>query len=235
MLAGEPLVRIDVTELQAKLVLRQSIDAFVNFHSASTTEAWYVHEITPEIKATQEIQCPSEVTYVQEVYGVVGKNFLWASGFGPEVSSGHTAMFGSFGYMMNDKVSYYLAQREMSYAEKTLSPPPRWVYQEATQRLRIYEGQSKFVVGDKIAYRARISIMDQESYFWAVPWFLKYTSALLREQWANNLLKYSNLQMPGGYTVNASEILSNAKEDISALETSMVEESAIMYPVIAFG
>ena len=49
--------------------------------------------------------------------------------------------------------------------------------------------------------------------------FLKrYTTALIKKQWGNNLKKFSGIQMPGGVTLNGDKIYDEAVAEISMLE-----------------
>ena len=49
--------------------------------------------------------------------------------------------------------------------------------------------------------------------------FLKrYTTALIKKQWGNNLKKFAGIQMPGGVTLNGKEIYDEAVAEIEYLE-----------------
>ena len=49
----------------------------------------------------------------------------------------------------------------------------------------------------------------------------KYTTALFKRQWGNNLIKFEGMQLPGGVTINGEPILSAANEEINELEEQM--------------
>lgn len=56
-------------------------------------------------------------------------------------------------------------------------------------------------------------------------WFLReYTTALLKKQWAWNLLKFAGKQLPGGVTINANDMLNEAKEELEKLEEKIQKE-----------
>ena len=46
----------------------------------------------------------------------------------------------------------------------------------------------------------------------------KYTTALIKLQWGQNLMKYSGVQLPGGVELNGESIYSEAKEEITEIE-----------------
>lgn len=50
----------------------------------------------------------------------------------------------------------------------------------------------------------------------------RYFTALLKRQWAQNLSKYSELELPGGVKLNASSMMTDAKEEIKELEAEVL-------------
>ena len=52
--------------------------------------------------------------------------------------------------------------------------------------------------------------------------FLKaYTTAKIKQQWGNNLKKFSGIQMPGGVTLNGQQIYDEATEELAKIEQEM--------------
>ena len=49
-------------------------------------------------------------------------------------------------------------------------------------------------------------------------WLKKYSTALIKRQWGENLLKFGNIAALGGVTVNGELIYNEAKEEIQRLE-----------------
>ena len=52
-------------------------------------------------------------------------------------------------------------------------------------------------------------------------WLKQYSTALLKKQWGENIMKYDGVTLPGGVTYNASGILSTATDEITSLESEM--------------
>ena len=53
---------------------------------------------------------------------------------------------------------------------------------------------------------------------WNDLWLKKYATALVKSQWGRNLTKYSQVNLPGGITMNGDQILQQGREEVSALE-----------------
>jgi hypothetical protein len=46
----------------------------------------------------------------------------------------------------------------------------------------------------------------------------KYTTALIKKQWGENMKKFGGITMPGGVTLNGKEIYDEAVEEITRIE-----------------
>lgn len=55
-------------------------------------------------------------------------------------------------------------------------------------------------------------------------WFQNYATALIKEQWGQNLSKYQNVQLLGGISMNGGEIKAEAKAEIEELERQLNED-----------
>ena len=66
--------------------------------------------------------------------------------------------------------------------------------------------------------------MDPETYsqVYGDWWLRKYTTALIKKQWGQNLSKFEGMQLPGGVTFNGQQILADANEEIAKLEEEVI-------------
>jgi len=53
---------------------------------------------------------------------------------------------------------------------------------------------------------------------WSDRMLLRYMTALIKLQWANNISKYNGIQLPGGITLNGQQLKEEATQEIEALE-----------------
>ena len=51
--------------------------------------------------------------------------------------------------------------------------------------------------------------------------FRKYYAALLKKQWAQNLLKFSGVPLPGGVSLNAGAIMSDATKELAEVDAEL--------------
>ena len=59
------------------------------------------------------------------------------------------------------------------------------------------------------------------------PFVKKYATALMKKQWGMNLIKYNNVQLPGGVTLNGREIYTDALAEIEKIESEVLSKYAI--------
>jgi hypothetical protein len=57
---------------------------------------------------------------------------------------------------------------------------------------------------------------------WGDRWLIQYATALVKRQWADNLGKFKDVNLPGGMKFNADKIYTDAQREIDKLEQEMI-------------
>ena len=89
--------------------------------------------------------------------------------------------------------------------------------------LRLYcDWETDLEVGEYIIIECD-QIIDPNTYseVYNDMWLKRYTTALIKRQWGQNLSKYDGITLPGGLTYNGQAILDSANEEISLLHEEM--------------
>jgi len=86
---------------------------------------------------------------------------------------------------------------------------------------------TEVAVGDYVAvevYRA----VDDETYSNVLNdiWLKKYATALIKEQWGENLSKYTGMQLPGGLQYDGARIKQEGKDEVQKLQDEAISSSA---------
>ena len=58
------------------------------------------------------------------------------------------------------------------------------------------------------------------------PWLRKYVTALFKRQWATNIKKFGNIQLPGGVILDGASLYAEAITEIKDLEDDMLNKAA---------
>ena len=72
--------------------------------------------------------------------------------------------------------------------------------------------------GDYIVYEAYKTVdSSAHTKVWNDMWLKEYTTALIKQQWGSNLIKFEGMQLPGGVTLNGRQIFEDALQEIEKL------------------
>ena len=125
---------------------------------------------------------------------------------------------------VGDLAYYEQMQQYLSLLDMKLNGTPQVEYSRKQDRLYIFgdfaDGDLK--AGDFIVYEA-YKIIDPASFtkVFNDMWLKEYTTALIKQQWGQNLIKFEGMQLPGGVTLNGRQIYDDATQDLERLREKL--------------
>ena len=131
---------------------------------------------------------------------------------------------GNAGY---DLVSYVAMQEYLATLQFLFFPPIQYNFNQRTHRLFLDTNDfgkaggafNSGAIGSILCLDCMVKPSpDVFPDLWNDLWMKKYTVALVKAQWGRNLTKYSQVNLPGGITMNGDQILAQGNEEIKALE-----------------
>ena len=128
-----------------------------------------------------------------------------------------------YNLMGADMIYYSVVQTHLSTLEKLLTGDRQIRWNRKTDRLYIDTDWDKtFNVGDYVVAEA-YAIVDPATYteVYDDMFLKKYTTALFKKQWGENIKKFAGIQMPGGVTLDGQQIYNEAIEEIQQIEQEM--------------
>jgi hypothetical protein len=123
--------------------------------------------------------------------------------------------------------------QNFSLVEQLFSIAPTMMFNRRQNRVYLETNwNEKFKVNDILvieAYRA----LNPSTYpeVWNDMFLKKYTTALIKRQWGENLKKFNGVVLPGGITLDGKTIYDEAVEEILKIE----EEISLKYELPANG
>ena len=223
---GHPVIQINVAEEQCLDRVEDALQKYYEFHGDGSQRFYLKHVITDADVTNGSIDLPENVMSVVEVlnlgfYGALNMNNLSHVAHITDIVSGLSR---------EGLGSYTRAMSYLKTIENVLSPDKSVRFVKYGNKLR-FDGSEFGKAGDMIVIKCYIANTEED-----LPktlndyWLRRYTTALIKKQWANNLIKYNGFQLPSGITIDGSTILSEANSDIEALETELrdVWEDPIM-------
>jgi hypothetical protein len=131
--------------------------------------------------------------------------------------------FNQSGYPMGPMASYMEAMSYVKLVNDVFNYPMSYTYTKTTQRLFLDTDHSKLTVGNYLMIEAYVKINTNEySRVWEDRIFKKYFAALLKKQWAQNLMKFAGMPLPGGAQLNAPAIMQEAMKEITEVESELL-------------
>lgn len=217
---GEPVLEINVDVDQIEDKVDDALQYYQEFHSDATYRNYLVHEITADDVTNGYIPISSSVIFVSSLFPVdssfINSTNMFSFKYQFALSDYHTlADIGGGG------LSYYEQMRQyLSLLDMKLNGTPQVTFSRRQNRLYIWgdfeDGDLK--AGDYVVAEV-YSIVDPSSFTSIYnDMFMKdYTTALIKEQWGQNMSKFEGMQLPGGVTISGRQILEDAKTEIEAL------------------
>ncbi len=249
---GAPVLQINIDDAQVSDILDDAIQ-FYNEHHFDGLERMYLkHQITTddETRFTSSdvttvapngdewenrnnyIQVPDHVFGIQKVFGV-SSNWIRNDLFGLSnqyflmdifsFSSGFA--FGNF-----DMTNYYMIRQYFETLDLIVNSGAlvEFRFTKRQDRLYIDIDPSRIVPGNYLlidCWRA----VDPAAYsqVYNDSFLKRYTTALMKRQWGANLIKYNNVQLPGGVTLNGRQIWEDGNNEVQQLEADMLDKYSL--------
>ena len=226
---GEPVIEVNVDEDQVEDKVDDALQVYQEFHSDATYRTYYTTIVTEQNMEDEYVTIPSDVLYVTRMMkggmGMMGggwHNFpyqWWTSQMGGMGGSscGGNQMYGG----MNMMVQSYMY---MSMIDTVLNGAPLIEFVRRANRLHI-QGEvdsGGMKVGQHMAFECYRALDPEVHTSIYNDMFMKdFTTALIKEQWGQNMSKFEGMQLPGGVTISVRTILEEAKGEIESLRERM--------------
>lgn len=253
---GAPILEINVDQDQLDDILDDAIQYYQEYHFDGIERTYLKHKLTAadvvrfqstdEITSTTNpdeahwetrnnfIEIPDHVMGIQKVFGV-SSNFLRNDLFGLSnqyylmdlfsISSGGTFSYGNF-----DMTNYYMIKQYFETLDMVINTGAFVEYRFNKRQDRLYIDidvnrihEDSYLVID--CYRA----LDPQTWseVYNDSFVKKYATALIKRQWGQNLIKFNNIQLPGGVTMNGRQLWEDGNTEVKDLESKMISDYSL--------
>jgi hypothetical protein len=258
---GAPVLQINIDDDQVDDVIDTAIQYYQEYHYDGIEKMYLKHEFTAEdverftetdeLTSTEDpdgavwenrknfIEVPDHVIGIERVFGVtsnLSSNEMWGLSnqyFLLDVfsfSSGYT--FGNF-----DMSYYYMIKQYFETLDMVVNVGGLVQYRFNKRQDRLYLDIDKTRIQENRylvieCYRA----LDPQEWgqVWNDSFVKRYATALMKRQWGQNLIKYNNVQLPGGINLNGRQIWEDGDAEVKDLEARMLTDYSLP-PMDAIG
>ena len=241
---GEPVLQVNIDDEQVNNVIDDAIQFFQENCYNGMERAYLTHSITADDitrfkdvvvtssgttnwnEATNYIAIPDHVLGVSKVYGLAS-NSIRSNLFGVEYQLYLNDLY-AFGSI--DILNYFMTKQYLATLDMVLNNGSFQQFRYTQRRDRLYlDIDPNFLTEDKyLLIEAHRMIDPNDATEMFNDMFLKrYATSLMKKQWAMNLIKYNNVQLPGGVTLNGRELYTDALGEIEKIESEVLSKYAI--------
>ena len=199
----------------------QSQDTVTTIGSGATATEWKTRD--------RYIEIPADVVGVTKVFGLAS-NAVRNNLFGIEYQIFLNDLYavGSL-----DFLNYYMVKTWMETMDMVLNNGAFVQYRFNMRQNRLYLDVGEDMLAEDVhviveCHRA----LDPETFteVYSDIFLKKYTTALIKKQWGQNLIKFNGVTLPGGVSINGMQIYKEAEKEIDEI----IESSASTYELPPF-
>lgn len=215
---GAPVIEINIDEDQIEDRIDEALQFFQTYHSDAVQRTYVKHQITEIDRSNRYIALTDSFTYVREVLPV-GNQSSTINMFDARYQMSINDVFDLRGGA-SGVANFYQTQQYMSLLDQVLNGTTPIRFSRHQNRLYIdADWDRELQIGEYIIIDAD-AVIDQTTFadVYNDMWLKRYATALLKDQWGQNLSKFEGMQLPGGVILNGRSIMDDARIEIDKLE-----------------
>lgn len=251
---GAPVLQINIADEQTSDIIDDAIQFYHEHHFDGLEKMYLKHNITDlditrfttQNEVTQTVnpdatgwehrknflEIPEHVMGISKVFGV-SSNFVRNELFGMTNQFFLMDMFSfSNGFKMGnfDLTNFYMVKQYFETLDQVINTGSfvQYRFTKRQDRLYIDIDTSRLVEGNWILIDCWGAI-DPDTYtqVYNDSFIKRYATALMKRQWGANLIKYNNVQLPGGITLNGRQIWEDGNREVQQLEADMLSKYSL--------
>jgi hypothetical protein len=221
---GKPVIEINVDDDQVEDRIDESLLYFADYHFDATEKTYYKYKLTEADIANKYLTMPDNIIGIVTLFPIgqgLNTNNLFNIRYQIALNDLYTLTSVSM-------VPYYMALTHIAQLEQLLVGQQPLRYNRHVNKLYIDTDWSIMTPDDYIIVEA-YQVVDPDVYTrtWGDRWLARYASALIKQQWGQNLKKFQGMQLPGGLTFNGQTIYDEATKEREDLEHEMISSYSL--------
>ena len=216
---GEPVIEVNVDDDQVEDRIDEALQYYQEFHSDATYRTFLKHQVTATDVSNEYITIPDSIMYIHRMMPLRGGTGTGSSMFDIKYQMHINDIADLRNY--NGDVAYYeQMQQYLSLLDMQLNGVPQISFSRNQNRVYIHgDFQDKDIIADDYVIFEVYKIVDPSTFtsIWNDMWLKEYSTALIKMQWGQNLIKFEGMQLPGGVIMNGRQIYDDAITELEQL------------------
>lgn len=233
---GFPVIEINVDDDQVEDRIDEALQYWQDYHFDGLQKVYYIKALQESDVQQRYINLDPSVTRDanNQPVEIVGVTRI----FPIQDSQATISMFDLryqlrlhelYDFTSASYINYTLTMQHLRSLELLFSGEYPLRFQRHMKRLYIDWGWGSSVKAGTFMVAECYAVIEPDKYnaVWNDMWLKKYTTALIKRNWGNNLKKFAGVQLPGGVTLNGDKIFQEADEEIKKLEEEMINNFSL--------
>lgn len=232
---GAPVIEVNVPDEQIEDRVNDALQLFTEYAAEGSYKVYLPVTVTQDMVTRKAIDFDLDSTALSDPNDIL--SILRVLPF--DTSSGSTNfmdvkyqmrlndLWGMGTGMGSSVASYEMMQQYMSLIDMKLTGHPQTQFKREGNTLQILgdfeSGDLK--VGDNLMIEMYVaSNANADGRLYDNMFLKEYATALIKEQWGINLIKFDGMTLPGGVQLNGRQIYEDAKQEIETIRQRIYNE-----------
>jgi hypothetical protein len=217
---GAPVIDINVDDEQVEDRIDDALLKFRDYHFDGMQHVYYPHQLTQTDISNEYITLPEDFVGVTRIFDI-NDSYSAMNLFNIRYQLHLNELFNISSVSVTP---YVVAMRHIEFLEEVFVGKKPIRYNRNTDKLYIDMAWKDDVMPNQfiIIEGYREVNPEENPDVWNDPWLRKYTTALVKLQWGENLKKFEGMNLPGGITFNGQKIWEEANEEINKLDDEVI-------------
>lgn len=212
---GYPTHDINIDEAQLDDNIDSALQYFQDFHFDGMEKTYLKHQVTAEDKVNGYLPITTNIFGVTRVFPF-GNSSITTNMFDLRYQM---RLHDLFDFTSTSYVNYVITQQHIRMLDMLFSGEIPIRFNRHTDRLHLDYTWSKIDVGEYFIIEC-YAIVDPNTFtkVYNDRLLKRLATAHVKRQWANNMRKYVNMELPGGVIMNAEKFYQESNDEIDKLE-----------------
>jgi hypothetical protein len=222
---GAPVIDINVDDEQVEDRIDDALLKFRDYHFDGMQHVYLPYQLNQTDINNQYITLPEDFVGVTRVFDI-NDSYSAMNLFNIRYQLHLNELFNISSVSVTP---YVVAMRHIEFLEEVFVGKKPIRYNRNTDKLYIdMNWNDDVMAGQYIIIEGYREVnVEENPDVWNEPWLRKYTTALVKLQWGENLKKFEGMNLPGGITFNGQKIWDEANEEINKLEDEVIMDYSL--------
>ena len=220
---GDPVIEINVDLDQVEDRVDDALELYQEYHHDATFRNYLIYKLTADDITNKYITIDDQILFVTKMFPMSNGLINSRNMFSFQYQFAMSDMWG-FGGFSGDLAYYDQVRQYMNMLDMKLNGSPQFTYARRQNRIYFWgDIETRDLKEDDYVIFEVYQIVDPSTFTQIYnDMFLKdYTTALIKQQWGQNMSKFEGMQLPGGVTISGRQILEEAKQELTELKEAM--------------